>query len=64
MLMHGSCTIRGAVKIIEDRHYVLFYAYVYVRSSVEERLCRTLELIITNQSINQSNASIDIVHGA
>ena len=28
--------------------------YVYVCSSVEERLCRTLELKITNQSINQS----------
>ena len=25
--------------------------YVYVRSSVEEQLCRTLELKITNQSI-------------
>ena len=28
--------------------------YVYVCSSVEEWLCRTLELKITNQSINQS----------
>ena len=32
----------------------IYCMYVYVCSSVEERLCRTLELKITNQSINQS----------
>ena len=36
--------------------------YVYVCSSVEERLCRTLELKITNQSINQSNRKQFVIH--
>ena len=34
----------------------IYCMYVYVCSSVEEQLCRTLELKITNQSINQSYA--------